>query len=220
MSGSRHITMKLPDDTMLTQNLAAISHLRNLFSEKISERNHTCSLQNGLVGRYIAINESHRIYTTWRPDGKRKALRANPSLKRSDNGRPPGAMPRFELSVGEPWNFVGPDGANRIVVDFAGFVAGPKKPNWQSRYALLTVVAPFEFLGETVSHLFAAPRYVGVSIEGIVRGGGTVGVARVRSASSVAAGGAFDVADVEYVITGELRALHGSAVNKPLEPTR
>jgi hypothetical protein len=116
-------------------------------------------------------------------------------------------MRRFELSVGEPWDFNGPDGQNRIEVGFVGLVEGPDKPNWQGQYALLEVLRPFTWGGESVERLLGAPRYRDDALEGIVRSGGTVGVSRVRAGVRLDSPGPFKVEDVEYIIIGSLRPL-------------
>jgi hypothetical protein len=113
-------------------------------------------------------------------------------------------MQRYELSVGEPWDFEGPDGQNRVIVDSLGTVTGPDLENWQSNYLLLRVATPFQFKGERVEQLIAAPRYEGDSLQAIQSNGGTVGVARVRPGSSLTPGEPFSQDDVHYVIIGSL----------------
>ena len=113
-------------------------------------------------------------------------------------------MQRFEISVGEPWDFEGPDGPNRIVVDFAGIVNGPSLPNWQTRYLLLKVVVPFTHADELVSFLVAAPRYDGDTLESIIAKGGTVGVSRVRPTVQLSPDAKLSPAEVEYIIIGGL----------------
>ena len=77
-------------------------------------------------------------------------------------------MQRYEISVSEPWNSEGPDGPNRIVADGLGIVTAPDEPNWRGPYLLLQVVSPFEYHGEQVQCLTAAPRYKGDTIEMLV----------------------------------------------------
>jgi hypothetical protein len=117
-------------------------------------------------------------------------------------------MRQLALSVDEPWNFRGPDGTNRLEVEFAGFVSGPNKPQWQSRYALLNVQRPFTLSGETVRTLVAGSRYVGQSIEQVISTGGTVAVARVRANAKISSGGSFSPEDVEYVFIGGIHVLN------------
>lgn len=122
-------------------------------------------------------------------------------------------MQLFELSVGEPWNFVGPDGPNRIVAEFVGFVRGPSLPNWQDRYLLLRVAAPFVHDGEPVNLLVASTRYEGDTIEGIMAGGGTVGVARVRPTAHLQPGAKLVPEGIEYIIIGGLSPLPEGSSN-------
>lgn len=111
----------------------------------------------------------------------------------------------FDLAVGEPWDFDGPDGSNRIMVDCIGRVKGPQENNWSGKYLLLTVRTPFVFMNELVDRLVAFARYEGETLDKIERYGGTVGVARVRPGVKLAANDAFQASDVDYIIIGALR---------------
>lgn len=124
-------------------------------------------------------------------------------------------MQRFTLSVGEPWNFEGSDGPNRVVVDLVGFVGGPSLPNWQDRYLLLTVLAPFTHKGEPVNLLVASPRYEGDTLEKIIANGGTIGASRVRPAATLVPGSTLDPDGVEYIIIGDLSPVRVVAPNVP-----
>ena len=114
-------------------------------------------------------------------------------------------MPRFELIVGEPWDFENPDGRNRICLDLIGKVEGPDEKNWTDSYLLFAVLTPFEYKGEIVAQVIAAPRYVGTSLVKVRFVGGTVGVARVRPGISFNEGHKFAPSDIEYIIIGELK---------------
>ena len=113
-------------------------------------------------------------------------------------------MRQFILSVGEPWDFEGPDGQNRILVDVQGVVEGPKEKNWAPRYLLLHVKNPFDMDGETVKLLVASPRYKGDTIEDLQNAGGTVGCARVRPGFELLPAGSFPKESVVYCIIGGL----------------
>ncbi len=116
-------------------------------------------------------------------------------------------MQRFSLSVGEPWDYEGPDGQNLVVVEFLGVVGGPKKKNWAARSLLLRAITPFQMKGERVEFMVASPRYTGETIESVISGGGTVGVARVRPTANVVPDGSYETTDVEYCIIGSLALL-------------
>jgi len=116
----------------------------------------------------------------------------------------PNSAHHFLLSVGEPWDFVGPDGDNRASLVLVGQVHGPNLPNWEPSYLLLSVVRPFILDGERVEQVVAAPRYSGDSLEHISQSGGTVGVARVRPGTALAHGHSFGAEDVRYCIIGSL----------------
>ena len=109
-----------------------------------------------------------------------------------------------ELSVGEPWDFSSPDGPNRVVVGIEGIVEGPNLENWQGKYLKLSVKSPFDWNGELVKEMIAAPRYTGVTISDIERNGGTVGVSRVRPNKTLTIAQEFSPEDVEYIIIGSL----------------
>ncbi len=113
-------------------------------------------------------------------------------------------MPRYQISVGEPWDFEGPDGANRVVVEGIGVAPGPNAPNWQPTYLLLRVEQPFMYRGESVQFLVASPRNEGVTLESLGRYGGNAGIARVRPNIHIAAGVPFGKDDVEYFMIGTL----------------
>lgn len=117
---------------------------------------------------------------------------------------------RFRLMVGEPWDFAGPDGENRVDVTVAGVVEGPEKPNWQKTHLLLTVLSPFSFHGEFVKQMVAAPRYVGSTARGISWLGGHVGVCRVKADVTLRPGERFQSSQVEYIIIGNMKRDYGS----------
>lgn len=114
-------------------------------------------------------------------------------------------MRKFSLSVGEPWDFEGPDGPNTVEVELIGEVDGPDAENWSSSYLLLKVIRPFTFNGEVAERLVAAPRYEGESLKSISRKGGTVGVARVLPGKSIGPGQRLLTGDIHYCIIGELK---------------
>lgn len=116
-------------------------------------------------------------------------------------------MKRFSLSVGEPWDFQGPDGPNLLFVELLGIVGGPKEDSWALRSLLLQASTPFEMDGEHVQLMVASPRYVGDTIESVASVGGTVGVARVRPGVSLISGASYNTTDISYCIIGELKPL-------------
>jgi hypothetical protein len=109
---------------------------------------------------------------------------------------------RAAISVGEPWDFEGNDGPNRLVVDHVGEVPGPGLRNWASRYLLLRVVSPFDYRSERVEWLIASPRYKGVTIDMLAENGGTAGISRLRPGVRLAEDKPFETDDVEYFMIG------------------
>lgn len=116
-------------------------------------------------------------------------------------------MARYEISVGEPWDFEGPDGPNRVLVEGISIVSGPNEPYWQPSYLLLRVQHPFTYRGESVHLLVACPRYEGVTLESLERDGGTAGIARVRPNIEITAGVPFGTDDVEYFMIGTINPI-------------
>ena len=115
-------------------------------------------------------------------------------------------MDRMEVLVIEPRDFVGPDGPNRIDVTLVGSTDGPPTSDWHGRYAILKMLSPEARSNEKVHLMVAAARYVGDSIEEIVRTGGAVRMA-LRSDSVVTAESGFEPADVDCIITARVRPI-------------
>ena len=113
-------------------------------------------------------------------------------------------MRQYEISVGEPWDFEGADGSNRVLVEGVGFVSGPKEPHWQPSCLLLRVQRPFTYGGDSVRLLVACPRYEGVTLESLERDGGTAAIARVRPNIDIIPGIPFGENDVEYFMIGTI----------------
>jgi hypothetical protein len=114
-------------------------------------------------------------------------------------------VPRYDLIVGEPWDFSGPDGENRVELAYLGRVEGSSEKNWDSEYLLFQVLHPFEFSGNSVQQIVAAPRYVGDSLSKIRVFGGIVAVARVIDSTGLQARNKFGPSEVEYIIIGKLK---------------
>ena len=116
-------------------------------------------------------------------------------------------MRQFALSVSEPWDFKGPDGPNRVLVELVGVVGGPKNQDRDSRFLLLRATSPFEIDGEQVKLVVASPRYSGDTLDSVSSVGGTVGVARVLPHATVIPGGFIETTDVQCCIIGSLLPL-------------
>ncbi len=110
-------------------------------------------------------------------------------------------MTRYELLVGEPWNFEGPDGPNRLLVDSDGFMPSQ---NGAEEYLLLKVVTPFRYNDQLVEFMIASPRHSGSIVYEIAKQGGHVSVARIRPTVAIVRDRPFPPADVEYFLAGRL----------------
>ncbi len=110
----------------------------------------------------------------------------------------------FILLVGEPWDFEGPDGPNRIHVILNAEVAGPAVENWSASYLLFEVRAPFTFEGRLYTHLLAAPRYASDTLEAIREDGGVVGVAGLHVDPSVLEQRPLSTDDATYIVVASL----------------
>ena len=120
-------------------------------------------------------------------------------------------MIRFELLVAEPSNFEGPDGPNRLLVDFDGFIPGQNRAD---EYMLLKAVMPFQYNNEIVEFMIASPRHRGNTVYEIVEQGGHVGVARLRPHVSIVRDRSFMPTDIDYCFIGNLRPLQESNVTE------
>lgn len=109
---------------------------------------------------------------------------------------------RHRLTIDEPWDFREPGGG--IWARGAGLVEGPGLPNWQERYYLLDLEAPFLVDGERVWQVVCAPRYSDDALEKALTGDCVVGIARVREQRSLAPGEAFAADDVSYFAIGRI----------------
>jgi hypothetical protein len=128
----------------------------------------------------------------------------------SPNLRSPMMSHHYEISVGEPWDFEGPDGSNRILAKAEGIVTGPDRPTWQGEYLLLRVKIPFKMNGKLMTQLVAAPRYVGDTLSDMISGGCSAGIARVCEGQDLRAGDKFEAEQVEYCIIGSVRPIEKS----------
>jgi hypothetical protein len=126
-------------------------------------------------------------------------------------------MTRYEILVGEPWDFNGPDGQNRVLVDFVEILINPFASNAANLYILLKVVNTFQHYNELVEYMIASPRYMGDTVDEIVQFGGTVGISRIRQGVSLTNDHHLTSANVEYFLIGRLRPL--TSVNTDDKPS-
>lgn len=117
-------------------------------------------------------------------------------------------MQIYELWIGDPWDFEGPDGQNRILAEGVGVVRGPNLPNWQKEDFLLRVINPFEVDGEKVEQLLASPRHTGFTIEDIKGKGCHVGIGRVRGPRHLVPGDQYERDDVKYWAIGSIKRIN------------
>lgn len=113
-------------------------------------------------------------------------------------------MTQYEILVGEPWDFKGPDGPNRVLVNYVALVTILDPAREDESYLLVKVVTPFHFQSELVEYMVVSPRYVGVTIDEIIHSGGTVGVGRVRQSVLFTENRPLTFSDVEYFLVGSL----------------
>lgn len=111
----------------------------------------------------------------------------------------------YELSVGDPWDFEGPDGPNHILAEGIGIVPAPNLPNWQKEDFLLKVLHPFDVDGEKVEQLLVSPRHAGFTMEDIIGKGCHVGIGRVHASRQLTPGGQYERADVKYWAIGSIK---------------
>jgi hypothetical protein len=82
----------------------------------------------------------------------------------------------YELLVGEPWDFEGPDGKNKILVSSVGVIHVTDNKNYDEESYLLKVIHPFIMDKQRVEFLVFQPRHTGNTIQQIASIGGVVGI--------------------------------------------
>ena len=123
-------------------------------------------------------------------------------------------MTRYEMLVGEPWNFEGPDGPNRVLVDFVRKMTISNSRDEEKSNILLKVVTPFQDHGEQVKYLIASPRHMGDTVNDVLQFGGIVGVARVREGVSVSIDNLLTHENIVYFMVGSLQRLSKTNTNQ------
>ena len=118
-------------------------------------------------------------------------------------------MIRFELLVAEPWDFEGPNGPNRLLVNFDGFIPGQNRAD---EYMLIKAVMPFQYNNEVVEFMIASARHSGNTIYEIAEQGGHVDVARIRPNVSIIRDRSFMPTDIDHFLIGNLTPLQESNV--------
>ncbi len=116
-------------------------------------------------------------------------------------------MTRCELLISAPWDFVGPDGLNRILTEGIAIVYGPEQHNWQPADYLLRVIHPFEVGGEEVEYLLVSPRHRGDTVEDIVKSECPVGIARVKPDRPVPGSARYQADDIEHWAIGRIKPI-------------
>ena len=105
---------------------------------------------------------------------------------------------KHEILISDPWNFKGPHGDCRLLVDGIGLVNGPNKPNWQGEYYLVELEQPFKIEGSLTIQFLCFPRYTQDTLEQVINETCIVGIARIKEGCSLAAGDTLQEGDVSY----------------------
>jgi hypothetical protein len=114
---------------------------------------------------------------------------------------------KYELLVGEPWDFEGLDGKNKILVDGLGIVNVIDDNGHSKELYLLQVLHPFVMDKQKVDFLVFQPRHAGDTIYEIAQIGGVVGVYRVKEGVLAQNEQQLSVNDLAYCIIGHLSIL-------------
>lgn len=109
---------------------------------------------------------------------------------------------RYKLTLGD--GAYGPGDIGEITVLDEGTIAGPKLPNWQAEYILARCIAPNSYRGQELKYVVLSPRYAGVALTDIRRGGTAVAVARVLPGVWDLKPQQFEPNQVEYWAVGSL----------------
>jgi hypothetical protein len=113
----------------------------------------------------------------------------------------------YEIMVGEPWDFQGSDGDNKILVSGIGIVHVIDHENHEWESYLLQVLHPFVMDKQKVEFMVFQPRYTGDTIYEIAKIGGMVGVYRVKEGMSVQKEQRISVDDLTYCVIGHLNII-------------
>jgi hypothetical protein len=113
-------------------------------------------------------------------------------------------MPRLVMEIDEPWDFKGPDGTNKLPVEFVRTVTILNAPEQVAIYILLKLLTPFLDQGQPVEFVVAAPRYSGIKVEDILDKGSVVGLARVLPGKLQTSNPNLTLADIVHAYIGWL----------------
>jgi hypothetical protein len=104
-------------------------------------------------------------------------------------------MQIYQISIDDPIFFKAPDGSNKILAKGLGLVYGSPSFQIPKEAYLLEVNSPFIVDGEEVNYLLVTPRYVGDTLDKIMKSEGVVNISRVKPGIILRAGdeyGGFD----------------------------
>jgi hypothetical protein len=114
-------------------------------------------------------------------------------------------MKMYELTISDPMFFEGPDGPNRILANGLGVVYGSPALQVEKELYLLEVVNPFVIDGAEVRYLLAGPRHAGSTLNEVMGGGCSIGIARLKPGVTLRAGEQYDGSEYEYWAIGSIK---------------
>lgn len=116
-------------------------------------------------------------------------------------------MSKHKILISEPFDFEGPDGPNKILVEGLGKVLGPQKDYWREEYFLVEVENPFEVENEQVNYLLVVPRYDGDTISKMTNSECMIGILRIFPDIEIKVGERFSPDDINYWAIGSIERL-------------
>ncbi len=114
-------------------------------------------------------------------------------------------MKLHELTISDPMFFEGPDGPNKVFARGLGVVYG--SPAYQVARELYLIEAEHPFVddGEEVRYLLVGPRHAGATLNDVMGGGCSVGIARLKPGVALKPGAQYDGSEYEYWAIGSIK---------------
>lgn len=114
-------------------------------------------------------------------------------------------MTRYNIHIGDPFDFQGPKEIESVHVEPVEIVHGPESPDWQIADWLFRLIEPVDYKGELITHVTASPRYEGDTLEKMLEKETTVGVGRVLPGKVISSEKRYQAADVQYWAIGTIK---------------
>lgn len=115
-------------------------------------------------------------------------------------------MRRYKIYIGDPYDFRGPKEIDSLHVEPVEVVHGPDSPNWQKADWLFKLIEPIDYKGELVEFVTVSPRYVGDTLDEMLKKDTTVGVGRVLPGRRITSNSRYQSSDIHYWAIGTIKS--------------